>query len=130
MKELQSSIDKELVLHILQKIQEAIETIQKRTINIHCGDDFALSPSGMEKLDAACMLLIAIGESVKNLDKVTGSRLLPTYPSVPWKQVMGMRDIIAHHYFDVDADVVYQVIHDDLNPLLDAIGYFRQEIKQ
>lgn len=64
----------------------------------------------MEKLDAACMVLIAIGESIKNLDKVTNGKMLPTYPDIPWKRVMGMRDVIAHHYFDVDADVVYSVI--------------------
>ena len=77
--------------------------MQERTEIIKTVDDFLLSPSGMEKLDAACMVLIAIGESVKNLDKITEGQLLPTYPSIPWKRVMGMRDIIAHHYFDVDA---------------------------
>lgn len=82
----------------------------------------------MEKLDAACMLLIAIGESVKNLDKITEGLLLPTYPSVPWKQVMGIRDIIAHHYFDVDADTIYQVISEDLGPLLAAIRFFEEEV--
>lgn len=125
---LPSSVDTELVLHILSRLQTAIGTIQERTKNIHSGDDFATSPSGMEKLDAVCMLLMTIGESVKNLDKITHSELLKAYPAIPWKQVMGMRDIIAHHYFDVDADVVYQVIRDDLNPLLDAIKYFQSAI--
>lgn len=92
---------------------------------IHSGDDFATSPEGMEKLDAACMLLIAIGEGIKNLDKVTEGQLLPTYPSIPWKQVMGIRDIIAHHYFDVDADTIYQVLSEDIDPLLEAIKFFK-----
>ena len=48
----------------------------------------------MEKLDAACMVLIAIGESVKTLDKLTEKELLPIYPSIDWKGVMGVRDII------------------------------------
>ena len=48
------------------------------------------------------MLLIAIGESLKNLDKTTDGLLLPTYPSIPWKNVKGLRDIIAHHYFPMD----------------------------
>lgn len=125
---LPSSTDKALVLHILHKLQDAIERLQDRTKNIHSGNDFACSPGGMEKLDAACMLLIAIGESVKNLDKITEGLLLPTYPSVPWKQVMGIRDIIAHHYFDVDADTIYQVISEDLGPLLAAIRFFEEEV--
>ena len=36
-------------------------------------------------------------------DKTTNGLLLPTYPDIPWKNVKGLRDIIAHHYFDVDA---------------------------
>jgi len=60
------------------------------------------------------MLLIAIGESVKRIDKATDKKLLPQYPEVDWKGVMGMRDIIAHHYFDIDAEVVFEVMKDSL----------------
>ena len=102
--------------------------MQERTANISSTDDFLLSPSGMEKLDAACMVLIAIGESIKNLDKITDGQMLPTYPSIPWKRVMGMRDVIAHHYFDVDADVVYSVISKELSPLKTAIEYFKEQL--
>ena len=55
------------------------------------------------------MQLIAIGESVKNLDKVTNNSLLIHYPLVEWKQVMGMRDVLSHHYFDLDAELVFSV---------------------
>ena len=75
-------------------------------------------------LDATCMLLIAIGESLKNLDKVTEGRLLPTYPSIPWKQVKGMRDIISHHYFDVDPAQVLWIITNEITPLKKAIDSF------
>lgn len=102
--------------------------MQERTEIIKTIDDFLLSPSGMEKLDAACMVLIAIGESVKNLDKITEGQLLPTYPSIPWKRVMGMRDIIAHHYFDVDAEVVHGVITKEIEPLKAAITFFKEQV--
>ncbi len=62
-------------------------------------------------MPSACSL-IALGESVKNLDKVTEGQLLIRYPAVEWKRVMGMRDVISHHYFDVDAEVVYSVCMD------------------
>lgn len=118
----------ELILHVLDKIEKAITTLQERTSVITCADDFALTPAGTEKLDAACMMLIVIGESIKNLDRISDKQLLPTYPSINWKQVMGVRDIIAHHYFDVDIDVIFQIIHEDLNPLLEAIKYFKTQI--
>ena len=120
----------EIILHALMKIEKAILTLQERTMVIKCADDFALTPAGTEKLDAACMLIIVIGESVKNLDRITNKQLLPTYPSIKWKQVMGVRDIIAHHYFDVDIDVIYQIIHDDLTPLLEAIRFFIKEMSE
>ncbi len=120
----------EIILHALMKIEKAILTLQERTMVIKCADDFALTPAGTEKLDAACMLLIVIGESIKNLDRITNKQLLPTYPSIKWKQVMGVRDIIAHHYFDVDIDVIYQIIHDDLTPLLEAIRFFIKEMSE
>ena len=120
----------DIILHALMKIEKAILTLQERTMVIKCADDFALTPAGTEKLDAACMLLIVIGESIKNLDRITNKQLLPTYPSIKWKQVMGVRDIIAHHYFDVDIDVIYQIIHDDLTPLLEAIRFFTKELSE
>ena len=81
----------------------------------------------MVLLDATCMLLIAIGESLKNLDKTTNGQLLPTYPSIPWKNVKGLRDIIAHHYFDVDADQILWIIQNEIMPLKKAIEHFIKE---
>ena len=85
-----------MVYETLKNIEIAITRLQERTVQIHTADDFLLSPFGMEKLDAACMVLIALGECVKTLDKLTDKKLLPTYPSVEWKKVMGARDIMAH----------------------------------
>ena len=82
----------------------------------------------MEKLDAACMVLIAIGETVKNLDKITEKKLLPIYPAIPWKNVMGIRDIIAHHYFEVDADVVFEIVNKQLASLKEAVTFFQKEL--
>ena len=83
-----SSENLPLIWHTLSQLELAINRLQERTKTILSVDDFLTSPVGMEKLDAACMVLIAIGESVKNLDKVSEGKLLPTYPSIPWKRVM------------------------------------------
>ena len=123
-----SSENLPIVLHTLDQIELAIDRLQERTKNVHTADDFLSTPGGMEKLDAACMVLIAIGESIKNLDKVSEGKLLPTYPSIPWKKVMGIRDIMAHHYFEVDADVVFEVINKELESLKKAILFFKEQI--
>ena len=84
----------------------------------------------MVLLDATCMLLIVVGESLKNLDKCTNGLLLPTYPSIPWKNVKGLRDIIAHHYFDIDASQILWIIKNEMPLLKDAIRFFIEELKR
>lgn len=101
--------DPALVHEILRQLQHATSTIMRRFSIIDSVDDFTSSDAGLEKLDAMCMQLIAIGESLKNLDKITDGTLLAQYPEIPWKRVMGMRDVLSHHYFDLDAEVVYNV---------------------
>jgi uncharacterized protein with HEPN domain len=113
---------------ILEDILSAIERLEGRTKSVHSIDDFIGSSDNMVLLDATCMLLIAIGESLKNLDKTTNGQLLPTYPSIPWKNVKGLRDIIAHHYFDVDAAQILWIIQNEIKPLKQAIEYFIKEL--
>jgi uncharacterized protein with HEPN domain len=119
-----------MALHILDRIENAIKTVQMRNRSIISADDYLLSPEGMEKLDAACMVIEAIGESFKNLDKVTNYELLPLYPSVEWKEVKGVRDVIAHHYFDIDANEIFGIINNDLDSLIDAIRFFREILSE
>lgn len=123
-----SPYKREVALGILKQIEQAIIRLQERTVNIHSVDDFLLSPAGMEKLDAVCMLLIAIGESLKGFDKVTEKKVLINYPRIPWSNVMGVRDIIAHHYFNIDAEEIFGIVHGELSSLLEAIRYLIQEL--
>ena len=117
-----------MVYETLNNINTAISRLQERSLEIHSVNDYLMSPIGMEKLDAACMVLIALGESVKSLDKLTEKKLLPTYPSIDWKGVMGVRDIVAHHYFEVDPDAIFDIIKNDLEPLKEAIDFFMEQL--
>jgi uncharacterized protein with HEPN domain len=101
--------DRELALEIASQIHKATQTILKRFEAVQSPGDFTDSEAGMEKLDSICMQLIAIGEGLKNLDKVTDHSLLPRYPQVEWKKAKGLRDIISHHYFDVNAEAIFEV---------------------
>ena len=135
-----------IAFHILDLIQKSLERISFRFSDISCPDDFLLSESGMMKLDSICMKLTAtrnstpsrfrtrfcggaIGESIKNLDKVTNKELLAQYPEIPWRYVMGVRDIIVHHYFDVDADEIYRICLEDIPQLQQAIKRMLDDLK-
>ena len=99
--------DTELVLEVLRQLEEATAKILARFETIRQVSDFTNSPAGVEKMDAICMMLIVIGEALKNLDKITEGTLLPRYPEVDWKKAKGMRDILTHHYADISAEAVY-----------------------
>ena len=120
--------DVALVKEILRQIHWSTETILRRFRPVNSPADFTSSDAGMEKLDALCMQLIAIGESLKNLDKVTNGLLLHQYPNIEWKRIMGMRDILSHHYFDVDAEIVYNVCIQYVPELSSTIFHMLQNL--
>lgn len=71
---------------------------------------------------------LVIGESLKNLDKVTANALLARYPEVEWTKVKGMRDVISHHYFDIDAEVVYDVCTNHIDHLGNVIQHIIEDL--
>ncbi|MFH1006731.1 MAG: HepT-like ribonuclease domain-containing protein [Candidatus Latescibacterota bacterium] len=113
--------DKELAREILTQIHNAAQTILRRFEPIESVEDFTNSPGGMEKLDALCMQLIAIGESIKNIDKITDASLLCQYTEIDWNGAKGLRDIVSHHYFDIDVEVIFSVCRDKIAPLVRTI---------
>ena len=108
----------------LLQIKKAIVQLQDWNKDIQNVDDYYSTPEGMKNLAASCMLIEAIGEGVKQIDKLTQSRLLDERPEIPWQDVIGIRNHIAHSYFDIDGDIVLDVIKNNLDELLAAINYF------
>lgn len=120
--------DEELLYYSLKRIASTIERIIDNSKAIDDSQYYLLSPTGMERLESTCMLLLAIGESIKGIDKMTQKQLLSNYPEVDWKGVMGIRDIIAHHYFDIDESIVFDVVKNKLPGMLETINKMIDEI--
>lgn len=78
----------------------------------------------MKNLAASCMLIEAIGEGIKQVDKATEGKLLIERHEIPWKDVIGIRNHIAHGYFDIDGEMVLDVVKNDLDSLLEAVEFF------
>lgn len=68
--------------------------------------------------DAVRMRLIEVGEAVKSLDP----ELLADEPGVPWRSIAGMRDRLAHSYFDTLVQVLTVTVTDDLGELEAAVA--------
>lgn len=105
------------IIELIDGMLDSIQIIQERVSGIKSANDFLISPDNMFILDGICMKLIFIGESIKTIDKLSKGELFPLYPAIPWKEIMKLRDIIAHHYFKIDVDIVYSTIKEDLSPL-------------
>ena len=125
---MESMHDEELLYYSLKRIASTIERIINNSQAIDYSQYYVLSPAGMERLESTCMLLLAIGESIKGIDKMTQKQLLPNYPEVDWKGAMGIRDIIAHHYFDIDESIVFDVVKNKLPGMLETINKMIEEL--
>lgn len=117
------------VLELVDMMLNAIQIIQHRTIHIQKSDDFLLTPDDMFILDGVCMKLIFLGESVKSIDKLSKGELFPSYPSIPWREIMKLRDMIAHHYFKIDVEIVFSTIKDDLGLLSEVLAQIRTDLR-
>ena len=123
------SLDKrEVVLDILHQIKESIENLMIWNQDISDMSQLLMSPDGVQDLAGNCMTIMAIGEGFKKIDKIIEGRFLPLCPEIPWHQVFGLRNRIAHGYFDIDIDIISQVINDDLQPLLTATVFLTEHI--
>lgn len=124
-----TSLDKrQRTISIFRQIETAINQLTEWNRHVKTVDDYYLSSDGMQKLAASCMLIEAIGESIRQIDKITDGKLLPNRLEIPWEDVIGIRNHIAHGYFDIDGDIVLSVIQTELQPLQDAVRYFLKTI--
>jgi len=83
----------------LKHILESIEAIEKYSKNL--SEEAFLKSS--EKQDATIRRLEIIGEAVKNLPDEYKKK----HPDVGWGRAMGTRNILIHHYFGVDLEIVW-----------------------
>ena len=107
-----------------QTLQSLIETIQQLTEwnkSISSANDYYLSQTGMQLLAANCTLITAIGEGISRINRVLPGFLENEFPSIPWHAIIGMRNHIAHGYFELDADLIFEAIKNDIPPLFSTI---------
>lgn len=123
-----SSDDKHKVLALLSQIKQAIGNLREWNMYVNSEEDYYASPAGMKNLAASCMLIEAIGESFNRIDRITDSSLLTERKEIPWKDVIGIRNHIAHGYFDIDGGIVFDTVKNELDSLEDATDFFLKRL--
>ena len=94
----------------LEHILENIELVKKLSKNL---SRQTLSQN-KERQYAIVRAIEVIGEAMRNLPEFFSKK----YPDVAWKEIIGTRDKLIHHYFGVDLDIIYKIINDDM-PVLE-----------
>ena len=94
----------------LRDIKDAITAIREHLEN--AGETTAAQEDPLLH-DALLFQFIVIGEAVKHLDPETRD----STPEIPWADIAGLRDLIAHEYFRIDIHRVLEIVEQDLPPL-------------
>ena len=97
--------DKAYILHILDEIKNIKQFL--------LGIDFDMLINDTKTAKAIERSLEIIGEAAKNLSE----KFKEETKEIPWREVMGLRDKIIHHYFDVDYKTIWDIVQNDLPEL-------------
>jgi len=114
----------ELIAYILY----SIALIEERFEHIGSVDDFTDTHLGLEKLDAISMRLQSIGEAIKGILKRDPEVLLEKKERSYWSNIIKLREIISHHYVDIDAEIIYDICTDELADLKVSINQIKKEM--
>ncbi len=95
--------------HMLDAAQEAIEFAQGHT-RAHLDGDRKLVLALVKDIEI-------IGEAAYQVSPTTREQL----PGIPWDDIIGMRHRLVHAYFDINLDILWRTVQDDLPPLLEKL---------
>ena len=110
-------MDKATTRELLKFILESIALIKRRFETIKSSDDFLDNDEGLDRLDAISMRLQAIGEALKNIDKRNRDFLLLVATKKYWSQIIKTREILTHHYIDIDSETIYMICDEKIDEL-------------
>lgn len=98
--------DRVYLLDILEASKPAVSYIESKS-----RDDFL---NDLQCQDATIRRLEIIGEAARRISDETRA----TFPHLPWREMVGMRNIMIHEYDDIDLNTVFNTVQKDLPPLI------------
>ncbi len=97
------------LLHMLDAAERAIRFSEGKT------------REDLERDDMLCLALVRLLEIIGEAAKSVSQDVKDEFPTIPWKQIAGTRDRLIHGYFNVDLDVVWVILTDDLPTLANKL---------
>lgn len=95
--------------HMLDAAREAVTFVQGRR-RADLDTDRMLALSLVKEIEI-------IGEAANQIAKTTREEL----PQIPWADIIGMRNRLVHAYFDINLEILWQTVEQDLPPLIRAL---------
>ena len=124
-----SMSDRTELLNRLRDVLTVLQRIPDRFESIHEPNDFISDKEGLEHLDSICMVLIIAGEAIKQIDFKTDGLWRARFPQIPWAELIGIRNIIAHGYFDVSHEQVFGICKNDIPALIESLKFMISDLE-
>lgn len=107
----------------LTALMEAIEKIEVYSRDFENADAFYYDS---KSFDASMMQFVVIGEVVARLDE----DFKEEHGNIPWQKIKNFRNIVAHDYFGIDAEEIWNIIQEKLLPLkVDIVALIQENSK-
>lgn len=102
----------------LTDISEAVDGVRAAVQALQRAESEKAEDAAQLAFDALLYRLVVIGEAVKALP----AELLASQPQVPWREIAKLRDLLAHHYYRVDSQVIRRTVEEPMEELRDAVA--------
>jgi uncharacterized protein with HEPN domain len=99
--------DAGIIRHIIEQI-ENVRNAQKRF-----GSDYKIFVSDKDYFNSVCMSLLQIGELASHLT----AEFTAAHADIPWRNIIGLRNVVVHGYGQLDSETVWSTVTDDIPEL-------------
>ena len=124
------NFDVKITVDMLRQIVETLERACHSFSTISRPDDFYASDENRDKLDAISMKLLAVGELLKKVDRKTNKSLFIKYGEIDWTGFMGLRDVIAHDYYNLNPIKIFEICSSEIEPLRNTVNQIIDQLEK
>ena len=120
---------KDRIIFYIRTAIDEMELAEKMAAPIMSPDDFGKNLNGMTIFRACSMSIQCVTENFTKVRNCTKSGFFKRYNTIPWSQVFGMRNFIAHEYANVDEEAIFTTIKEDLPQLKEVSKYILDDLQ-
>ena len=104
------------VLLYCARIQMTVENVEDSYAGFIRAENYV-------RRDACCFYLLQIGELARTLS----DEFKEVHDDIPWKQIRGLRNMVAHNYGHVDFEIIWNIVQEDIPVLYENVRAILKE---